>query len=157
MHRYASCIVRIIIRASEYYRIYNKNSPLFFNVQPNSLETSSLARKMDSVLISRFFRRLFSHQICSRLRSNSTRQLKLPIKHVRLYQKMSTEKQNDKGIGPDSLWQQRTFNFPSDKTKDFEKYPMVTSDALRTRKERPTRVKMLTRDFIDGIFWKSKG
>lgn len=51
----------------------------------------------------------------------------------------------------ESHWQQRTEILPPDKAKEYERYPMVDASALRTRKERPRRVKMLTRDFIEGI------
>lgn len=53
--------------------------------------------------------------------------------------------------GLESSWQQRTDMFPQDKSDEFKNYPMVTADALRTRRERPRRVKMLMRDFIEGI------
>lgn len=43
----------------------------------------------------------------------------------------------------------RTDIFPPDKLRDYERYPMVTSDMLRSRRERPKRVKMLARDFIE--------
>jgi hypothetical protein len=36
-------------------------------------------------------------------------------------------------------------------SEEYNKYPMVTADQLRGRKERPRRVKMLTRDFIEGM------
>jgi hypothetical protein len=49
----------------------------------------------------------------------------------------------------ESNWQQRTESFPQDKAEDFKRYPMVTADDLRARKERPKRVKMLMRDFIE--------
>jgi hypothetical protein len=51
----------------------------------------------------------------------------------------------------ESHWQQRTDIFPMDMREEFNKYPMVTADQLRGRRERPKRVKMLTRDFIEGI------
>jgi hypothetical protein len=35
-------------------------------------------------------------------------------------------------------------------SEEYNKYPMVTADQLRGRRERPRRVKMLTRDFIEG-------
>ncbi|TVY59076.1 Protein arginine methyltransferase NDUFAF7-like protein, mitochondrial [Lachnellula cervina] len=48
--------------------------------------------------------------------------------------------------------------WPSDMTKDYQNSPMVTSDQLRTRRERPRRVKMLTRDFIeDSLYNPSYG
>ncbi|KAK3671250.1 hypothetical protein LTR78_008885 [Recurvomyces mirabilis] len=49
----------------------------------------------------------------------------------------------------ESNWQQRTDHFPLNKSEDFKRYPTVTSDGLRSRKERPRRAKMLMRDFIE--------
>ena len=59
------------------------------------------------------------------------------------------------GQGPqwakgEDFWQQRTKYFSEDKTKEYERYPMVTAKDLRERRERPRRVKMLIRDFIEG-------
>ena len=51
----------------------------------------------------------------------------------------------------ESHWQMRTDVLPQDKSGEFAKYPMVTADQLRGRKERPRRVKMLMRDFIEGM------
>lgn len=39
-----------------------------------------------------------------------------------------------------------------DMSEEYSKYPMITSEQLRGRRERPRRVKMLTRDFIEGVF-----
>jgi hypothetical protein len=50
----------------------------------------------------------------------------------------------------ESHWQQRTDMFPMDMSEEYNKYPLVTADQLRGRRERPRRVKMLTRDFIEG-------
>jgi hypothetical protein len=50
----------------------------------------------------------------------------------------------------ESNWQQRTDMFQQDMSEEFKKFPMVTAMDLRGRKERPRRVKMLMRDFIEG-------
>ncbi|KAL9086169.1 MAG: hypothetical protein Q9165_007234 [Trypethelium subeluteriae] len=47
------------------------------------------------------------------------------------------------------MWQPRSDYLPEDKTEEFKRYPTVTSDMLRARRERPRRVKMLMRDFIE--------
>jgi len=58
----------------------------------------------------------------------------------------------------ESSWQQRTDHFPLDKAGEYKKYPMVTANQLRTRKERPRKVKMLMRDFIeDSLYNPSYG
>lgn len=54
----------------------------------------------------------------------------------------------------DANWQQRTDIMPYDMKQEYETYPMVTADQLRSRKERPRRVKMLARDFIEGTLSK---
>lgn len=50
----------------------------------------------------------------------------------------------------ESDWQQRTQLFPQDVMDEYNAYPLVTAKELRNRKERPRKVKMLMRDFIDG-------
>ncbi|CAK7562441.1 MAG: hypothetical protein SEPTF4163_000285 [Sporothrix epigloea] len=49
----------------------------------------------------------------------------------------------------ESDWQQRTDMFPEDMSAEYAEYPMVTVQELRQRRERPRRVKMLMRDFIE--------
>lgn len=46
-------------------------------------------------------------------------------------------------------WQHRSTLFPADKTEEAERYPMVTAKELRRYTQRPRRVKMLMRDFIE--------
>lgn len=58
-------------------------------------------------------------------------------------------------VAPDSsekVWQPRSAFLQRDRSAEFERYPMVTAKMLAGRKERPKRVKMLVRDFIDGGF-----
>lgn len=47
-------------------------------------------------------------------------------------------------------WQQRSPWLHIDMSEEFKRYPMVTAEQLATRTERPRRVKMLVRDYIDG-------
>lgn len=52
----------------------------------------------------------------------------------------------------ESDWQQRTELFAQDMAEEYRSYPTVTAMDLRSRKERPRRVKMLMRDFIEGVY-----
>ena len=105
---------------------------------------------MDSPVITQVFRRLFSHQICSRIRSHSSLPFRIASTPYRRYSQTNREGINDDDRR-ESSWQQRTDIFPQDKSRDFERYPMVTANALGGRRERPRRVKMLARDFIEGM------
>ena len=51
----------------------------------------------------------------------------------------------------ESDWQQRTDLYPEDMSAEYAAYPMVTAHELRQGRERPRRVKMLMRDFIEGM------
>ncbi|CZT04444.1 uncharacterized protein RCO7_09993 [Rhynchosporium graminicola] len=56
----------------------------------------------------------------------------------------------------DTEW--TTWATDTDMSAEYEKYPMVTADQLKLRRERPKRVKMLTRDFIeDSLYNPSYG
>lgn len=107
---------------------------------------------MSSPPLTRALRQLFSHQTCSRRHYTSSISIPSPLPaHRRFYQKKSAEETYDDGGTQESHWQQRTEFFPPEKSKEYERYPMVDANALRSRKERPRRVKMLIRDFIEGI------
>lgn len=107
---------------------------------------------MESASLARVFRQLLSHQTCSKLRySPSLSSAVSNGVHKRYYRSPKEDNSlDDFDARRESDWQQRTDILPPDKMKEFEKYPMVTSDQLRSRRERPKRVKMLVRDFIEG-------
>ena len=116
---------------------------------------------MDSPAVTQLFRQLFRHRACPSRRNLV--QLATAIQHVRGLQhsrSFSSRRGGGGGGGSstpsnESNWQQRTDLFVADMAEEYKKYPMVTSTDLRARKERPRRVKMLTRDFIEGSFVRS--
>lgn len=115
---------------------------------------------MDSPLASRIFKRLLSHDTCSRLRTRPP-----PIRTCQQQRTLSITARRDErrrekkyGVKPtdQNEWQQRSDIVFNDKSADYKRYPMVTADELRDRKERPKRVKMLMRDFIEGSYIQSR-
>ncbi|EGP87352.1 unnamed protein product [Zymoseptoria tritici ST99CH_1A5] len=102
---------------------------------------------MDSPAVNRLFRRLAGHHFCHHAhqahRPLSTTQICRDNKYTR------SGSRRDVKTTSESSWQQRTDHFPEDKRAEFQRYPSVTADALRARRERPRRVKMLMRDFIE--------
>jgi hypothetical protein len=130
-----------------------------FDIEPlrqSSLNPTSRCkhRSMDSPIISRLFRQLFTHRACQSLRSHSALPFRIQrAKHGQT--RCMSSRIGDGGEGTsrnESHWQQRTDMFPLDMSEEYQKYPMVTADQLKGRRERPRRVKMLTRDFIEGWF-----
>ena len=104
---------------------------------------------MNSPVISKVFQQLFAHRTCSRRICTYSVPRSITAPRRNYYKKGSQETQEDGG-STDGNWQQRTDLLPADKAKDYERYPMVDATALRNRKIRPRRVKMLMRDFIEG-------
>ena len=125
---------------------------------------------MDSPIVTQLFRQLFRrHPACQSRRNLATlatalrdvRQQRLheqQLRHLRQHhQHRSYVSRGRGGSGAgtplaEKNWQQRTDMFQHDMSDEFQKYPMLTAMDLRGRKERPRRVKMLMRDFIEGGF-----
>ncbi|KAI4241034.1 MAG: hypothetical protein L6R40_004782 [Gallowayella cf. fulva] len=105
---------------------------------------------MESPLITSLLRRLLSHQTCSRRHFYTSPPRGIPYIQSRRYQRSSNGPiYSGKASQATELWQQRSDILPPDKAEEFAKYPMVTANMLRPRKDRPRKVKMLTRDFIE--------
>lgn len=107
---------------------------------------------MDSPIISRLFRQLFSHQRCQSTRSHSALPFRINNGRRPQIRYLSSGGDGAEKRRNEANWQQRSDIFPYDMSEEFKSYPMLTADQLRGRKERPRRVKMLTRDFIEGMF-----
>ncbi|KAM3419607.1 Protein arginine methyltransferase NDUFAF7 [Cercospora zeina] len=98
---------------------------------------------MDSPAVNRLFRQLARHHFCH----DSNRAIPRAVPNSSVCHRRDITTKTAKVSA--SNWQQRTDHFPSDKAEEFKRYPTVTSDSLRGRRERPRRVKMLMRDFIE--------
>src|SRR5689334_20134281 len=103
---------------------------------------------MDSPVVTQLFRQLFRHRACHSRQNRIA--LAATIQDVRrLRQRRSYSSDRGARATPrsEAQWQQRTELFPADMSEEYKKYPMVTAQDLRGRRERPRRVKMLMRDF----------
>lgn len=113
---------------------------------------------MESASVSALFRRLKTHRFCcttssSRTTTASPHQPRIQKRWESRYlpraggtARLPQAKQK---TTVESDWQQRMDMFPAEKSAEYTHYPMVTADELRARKERPKRVKMWMRDFIE--------
>jgi len=144
----------VVLSSSEIDMDAGSLDHLEINLAPElrRLQHKSWFCSMDSPIISRLFRQLFTHRPCQSLRSHSA--LPFRIQHAQRTQVRCASGRRfggDDASRNESNWQQRTDIFPMDMSEEYKKYPMVTADQLRGRRERPRRVKMLTRDFIEGM------
>lgn len=103
---------------------------------------------MDSPLVTQIFRQLFSHR-ASQCLARGARPA-LSAHHARIQRRCMASRVRDGETTRESRWTPRKHTFPNERTEEFDRYPMVTSEMLKSRRERPRRVKMLLRDFIEG-------
>lgn len=104
---------------------------------------------MDSPVLNQLFRQLFRHPACQSLRrppSSISRQTR-----TFLTRRTPTKR---KSQGDGMLWSKRG-DYPKNIDEEYWSYPTVTAKELRNRRERPRQVKMLTREFIDGMLGRS--
>ncbi|KAK4188526.1 hypothetical protein QBC35DRAFT_496111 [Podospora australis] len=125
---------------------------------------------MDSPAVTQLFRQLFRHHPACQSRRNlatlaaairDVRRQRLhgaqqphlrqpqPSQQNRTYAIRGRGAAEDTKTSTESNWQQRSELFQHDMSTEYKTYPFVTADDLRSRKERPRRVKMLMRDFIE--------
>ena len=114
---------------------------------------------MDSPLLSQLFRQLFNHRACQCSRSTTVRRLN-GTRHSAAslqYQQQSRSFLSRREPGPKksvtndgTMWTKRD-DYPRDLDHQLRTFPLVTAKDLRNRRERPRQVKMLTREFIEGM------
>jgi len=102
---------------------------------------------MEPQVITRIFQQLFSRpsRRCLYYANAARRPADRSFGQHRTYS--SRRKQDDKDGG--SPWQQRIDAFPRDMSRQLQEYPRVTARDLQQRNQRPRRVKMYARDFIE--------
>ncbi|KAF2199648.1 DUF185-domain-containing protein [Delitschia confertaspora ATCC 74209] len=103
---------------------------------------------MDSPVLTQLFRQLFSHR-ASRCLARKLPTNLLAARHAPIQRRGLASRRMEGETKSESRWVPRQHVYPEGRTEEFERYPMVTSDMLRNRRERPRRVKMLLRDFIE--------
>lgn len=118
---------------------------------------------MDSPLLNQLFRQLFNHRACQCTRPTSVRRLNgtrhgqatLQYQQSRsfLSRRETSSKKNVTNDG--AMWTKRD-DYPRDLEQQLRTFPLVTAKDLRNRRERPRQVKMLTREFIEGMHYSHK-
>lgn len=122
------------------------------------LTPSSFPVPMDSPLLNQLFRQLFNHRACQCTRPTSVRRLNGTRHGLQQYQQSrsflsrreTSSKKNATNDG--TMWTKRD-DYPRDLDQQLRTFPLVTAKDLRNRRERPRQVKMLTREFIEGMHY----
>ena len=111
-------------------------------------------------MLNHLFRRLFRHRACQRPQGPTALS---PIIRTTFTASHPGQGQGQwrsflsrrKQLGNDGKENKNTWyrrgDYPRDLTEELEAYPLVTAKELRSHRERPRRVKMMTREFIEGI------
>lgn len=103
---------------------------------------------MDSPIVSNILRQLCHCRArhCLRSKTNLRNQ-------ASILQRRNASNTSEDVTQQERKWQPRIALRNTEKVGDYERFPMVTAEELRSRKDRPKRVKMLLRDFIEGNFY----
>ncbi|KAK8218239.1 S-adenosyl-L-methionine-dependent methyltransferase [Phyllosticta capitalensis] len=107
---------------------------------------------MDSPLVNSLFRQLFSHRASQCLRTGSLHVARTQRRGLFGGPRKGRSKVREEEV---DKWVPRPEKFPEDRMGELEKYNWVTAQTLRSRKQRPKRVKMLMRDFIEDSLYNS--
>ena len=100
---------------------------------------------MESSVFNRLFLKLFSRRSPGCLTHARSFQLPTVAGRRSLY---SRPKARDPVV--ERVWRPRRYDYPEERDEEFKRYPTVTANELRAQRERPRKVKMLMRNFIEG-------
>lgn len=133
-----------------------KNQPHKLRKEHQESTPSPFLVPMDSPAMNQLFRQLFNHRACQCTRPATVRRLNGTRHGLQQYQQSrpflsrreTSSKKNPTNDG--SMWTKRD-DYPRDLDQQLRTFPLVTAKDLRNRRERPRQVKMLTREFIDGM------
>ncbi|KAH8689084.1 S-adenosyl-L-methionine-dependent methyltransferase [Talaromyces proteolyticus] len=114
---------------------------------------------MDSPVVTQLFRQLFRHPACQSTRFATLRRPVITGHNRSALERQQrrpflTKKDNNHNNAKKSntenepMWTKRG-DYPRDIDQQLRTFPLVTAKELRSRRERPRQVKMLTREFID--------
>lgn len=106
---------------------------------------------MDSPVVTQLFRQLFRqpHPACL-ARRNIVNLASLRAASSRRGGRPGPPRGTISASEKERGWQQRSNVLPKETPEELAAYPLVTARELRDYKERPRRVRMLIRDFIEG-------
>lgn len=112
---------------------------------------------MDSPLVTRLFRRLFRHAHPNCHVRRNLANLATVLHHGQQQRALSSSPSFSSATPRGAIsnddkerqWQHRSALLKVDKSEEARLYPLVTAKELRSYRERPRRVKMLMRDFIE--------
>lgn len=106
---------------------------------------------MDSPVITQLFRQLFSHRARQCVARGAIAPSTRPaVQHARIQRRGVSSRSEVFDPKREGKWTPRPTVFPNERIEEFERYPLVTAEELKGRRERPRRVKMLMREFIEG-------
>lgn len=138
-----SCPTPLVLSITTHLHLHNSTAPV----------------SMDSPLLNQLFRQLFNHRTCQATRSTSslrrlhgTRHDTAPLQYQQSRSFLSRRQTSGtrKSVNDAGMWTKRE-DYPRDIDQQLRSFPLVTAKDLRNRRERPRQVKMLTREFIEGI------
>ncbi|KAI5798988.1 S-adenosyl-L-methionine-dependent methyltransferase [Geopyxis carbonaria] len=108
---------------------------------------------MDTPLVSSLFRAFFRHRLCTTRPVRTPGSLSALLSQRPQRRTFWAYRDDAKEAHAAGEWQPKSPFLHIDMTEEFKRFPMVTAEQLSRRTQRPRRVKMLVRDYIDDALY----